>query len=53
MFSREFLHVIRNYEVDAVSRFLDPDAVILEVGGGTGYQVRKFLDLGFKMTSIC
>ena len=52
MFSIEFLHVIRKFEVDTVTKFLDPQAIILEVGGGTGFQVKELRSLGFNVTSI-
>jgi len=52
MFSIEFLHTIREYEIDTISRHFAPGARILEIGGGTGYQAKLLADRGFAVTSI-
>src|SRR3989442_12881390 len=52
MFSIEFLHTIREYEIDTISRHFAPGARILEIGGGTGYQAKLLADRGFAGTSI-
>jgi hypothetical protein len=41
MFSDEFMHVIRNFEIDRISKHVAADARILQVSGGTGYQARQ------------
>jgi SAM-dependent methyltransferase len=52
MFSIEFLHDIREYEIDKITEYLPPGARILELGGGTGYQAKALAARGFKVTSI-
>ena len=52
MFSTEFLHVVRQYEIDKITTFFNKDAHILEIGGGTGYQAKQLADRGFKIVSI-
>ncbi len=52
MFSIEFLHTIREHEIDTISRHFAPGARILEIGGGTGYQAKLLTDRGFKVSTI-
>ena len=52
MFSTEFLHVVREYEINKITRCFHKDAHILEIGGGTGYQAKQLADRGFKIVSI-
>lgn len=52
MFSIEFLHRVRDYEINKISPHFPPGARILEVGGGTGYQAKQLADRGFKVVSI-
>lgn len=52
MFNVEFLHVIREFEYKKiVQRFL-PNAQILEIGGGTGYQAKRLIEDGYVVDSI-
>src|SRR5262249_29849587 len=51
-FSTEFLHVLRQYEIDKITTFFHKEAHILEIGGGTGYQAKQVADRGFKIVSI-
>ena len=52
MFSIEFLHRVRDYEINKISPYFQPGARILEIGGGTGYHARLLADRGFAVTSI-
>lgn len=52
MFSTEFLHVVREHEIEKIAQHIAPGARILEIGGGTGYQAQKLADRGFKVVSI-
>lgn len=52
MFNIKFLHIIRDFEIKKIISFFPPNAKILEIGGGTGYQARKLTWLGFSVTSI-
>jgi len=52
MFSIEFLHTIREHEIEMISRHFTPGARILEIGGGTGFQARLLADRGFQVTTI-
>lgn len=52
MFSIEFLHRVRDYEINKISPHFPPGARILEIGGGTGYQAKQLADRGFKVVSI-
>lgn len=52
MFSIEFLHMVREYEINTISRHIAPGARILEIGGGTGYQAKLLADRGFHVTAI-
>jgi len=50
--SLEFLHRIRDHELETVARHLPPGARILELGGGTGYQARQLVARGFSVASV-
>lgn len=52
MFNLEFLHVIREFEYQAVLPCLKSGSRILEIGGGTGYQARRIAQDGFLVDSI-
>lgn len=52
MDSLEFLHRIRDHELDTVARHLLPGARILELGGGTGYQAKQLVARGFSVVSV-
>lgn len=52
MFSIEFLHTIREHEIEMISRHFAPGARILEIGGGTGYQAKLLADRGFTVATI-
>ncbi len=52
MFSTEFLHIIRDYELEVVQRYFPAGARMLEIGGGTGYQAKVLSERGFKVSSI-
>src|SRR5436309_261412 len=52
MFSIEFLHTIREHEIEMISKHFAPGARILEIGGGTGYQAKLLADRGFKVATI-
>ncbi len=52
MFSTEFLHIVREYEIDEICTHFTPGASILEIGGGTGYQAKQLTDRGYKVTAI-
>lgn len=52
MFSIEFLHAIRRYEIRKIICHFPPGAHVLEIGGGTGYQAQLLAEHGFKVASI-
>jgi 2-polyprenyl-3-methyl-5-hydroxy-6-metoxy-1,4-benzoquinol methylase len=52
VFNTEFLHIIRDHEIERVIELLRPGSRILELGGGTGYQARKLANKGFDIISI-
>ncbi|MFM8552516.1 MAG: class I SAM-dependent methyltransferase [Nitrospiraceae bacterium] len=52
MFSVEYLHVIRRYEIQRIVRHFPPGARVLEIGGGTGYQASLSAEQGFDVVSI-
>jgi SAM-dependent methyltransferase len=52
MFSIEFLHTIREHEINAISKHFPPGARVLEIGGGTGYQAKLLTDRGYAVTAI-
>lgn len=52
MFSIEFLHAIRQYEIRKIVRHISPGAHVLEIGGGTGFQAKLLAEHGFQVASI-
>jgi len=49
----QWLHFIRNIELETILKFLPKDKIkILEVGGGDGYIAKKIFELGYDVTSI-
>ena len=52
MFSIEFLHVIREHEIEKIVKHIAPGARVLEIGGGTGYQAKRLAARGFLVASI-
>jgi glycosyltransferase involved in cell wall biosynthesis/SAM-dependent methyltransferase len=52
VFSTEFLHIVREYEIEEIAKHFPPGASILEIGGGTGFQARQLTDRGYKVTAI-
>ncbi|MFO0700114.1 MAG: class I SAM-dependent methyltransferase [Nitrospira sp.] len=52
MFSIEFLNAVRDYEIRKIVPHFSPGAVVLEIGGGTGWQAKQLADRGFAVTSI-
>ncbi len=52
MFNIEFLHIIREYEYKILVTHFFPEACILEIGGGTGYQAKQLSDDGYEVNSI-
>jgi SAM-dependent methyltransferase len=52
MFSIEFLHVIRQYELRSILPHLPPACRILEIGGGTGFQAKLLAEEGYEVSSI-
>jgi len=52
MFNIEFLHQIRDFELQRIIQYLPPNAKILEIGGGTGLQAKILADHGFSVESI-
>lgn len=52
MFDISFLHVIREFEYGAIKPRLPAKGRILEIGGGTGYQAKRFLEDGYDIESI-
>jgi SAM-dependent methyltransferase len=52
MFSVDFLHVIRDEEIADISKYFEPNARVLEIGGGTGYQAKLLSAAGFDVVSI-
>lgn len=52
MFNIEFLQVIREFEYGKILRHFSPGSHILEIGGGTGYQAKRFAQDGFSVVSI-
>ncbi len=52
MFSIDFLHILRKYELDYVEKFFFKGAKILEIGGGTGIQAKELSLRGYILTSV-
>jgi ubiquinone/menaquinone biosynthesis C-methylase UbiE len=52
MFSIEFLHTVREHEIEKIVKHIAPGARILEIGGGTGYQAKRLAARGFRVASI-
>lgn len=52
VFSIDFLHRLRQYELELVAQLLVPGARVLEVGAGTGFQARELQSRGFNVTAI-
>lgn len=52
MFNIEFLHVIRRHEIAALRPYFPPNARVLELGGGTGYQAKLLSEQGLEVYSI-
>lgn len=53
MFSIEFLHTIREYEINTISRHFPPGDRILEIRWGTGWiQAQQLADRGFDVPAI-
>lgn len=52
MFSTEFLHIVREYEINEICKYFTPGASILEIGGGTGYQAKQLAARGFEVCAI-
>ena len=52
MFSIEFLHAVREHEIEKIVKHIAPGARVLEIGGGTGYQAKRLAECGFNVASI-
>ncbi|AUR53130.1 class I SAM-dependent methyltransferase [Aquella oligotrophica] len=52
MFNIKFLHEIRDWEIKQIIELFPPNAKILEIGGGSGFQAKQLSDLGFEVISI-
>lgn len=52
MFSTEFLHIIREFEIEEIANHFPLGASVLEIGGGTGIQAKQLADRGYKVTTI-
>jgi len=52
LFSIDFLHVIREFELARVVSHFRVGARVLEIGGGTGYQARRLSEMGFDVSAV-
>ncbi len=52
MFSIEFLHMVREHEIETVIPRFPPGARILELGGGSGFQAKRLAERGFHVVSV-
>lgn len=48
----KFLGEIRETELEVIVRYLPPNARLLEIGAGAGWQARKLADAGFDVSAI-
>ncbi len=52
MFSIKFLNKVRDFEFNETIIHFEKGSKLLEIGGGNGYQAKKFNDLGYDIKSI-
>jgi len=52
LFSIDFLHVIREFELARAVSHFRAGARVLEIGGGTGYQARRLSEMGFDVSAV-
>lgn len=52
MFSIEFLHMVREHEIESVIPYFTPGSRILELGGGSGFQAKRLAERGFHVVSV-